>query len=421
MRGLSPETTGLPRGREIIRALKCKAIVIEGSFNDLKEFLWIWRDRVQWIIDLIWNLKKIPTLNQLHQWFYNILRSHGFRAHHCKQIYKYALSIVKASKNNNGSKPILRKLSARLDIYDYKLDLINSYVELKLHNNKIVKLKLLHRRKYLQKFIDWKNYELVVKIENNEIYVVIYFRKKVEFYTPVNVKVLDLNLWYFTELNVDEVLDKASIRIRESPFIKYLKFKWRAHILQKEYPKSWRFSKNILSKIRYWFKRAKNVLNDYCWKFAKEIVLDAKKNLQLIIFEKLENVTKGKSGWKIHGFCYRKFIHALKCKCEEFGVPYIEVDPKNTSRVCPICGKELTFINYRIAKCGNCGYIGHRDVIAVINLYKKVFNKLPPIPYIFLFQDRVLGSHGMNLPEGNANPRPMWEGKHEGMTIYKTI
>ncbi len=411
MKGLSPVTAGLPQGREIIRALKCKVAVIEGSFNDLKEFLWLWRDRTQWIINIIWNLKKIPTLNQLHQWFYNILRSHGLRAHHCKQIYKYALSIVKASKNNNGSKPILRKLSARLDIYDYKLDLINGYVELKLHSNKIVKLKLLHRRKYLQKFINWKNYELVVKLVNNEVYVIAYFSKKVEFYTSINVKVLDLNLPYITELNVDNVLNKVSIKNRETPFIKYLKLKWRTHIIQKQYSKSWRFNKNILNKVRYWFKRARNVLNDYCWKFAKEIVLNAKKNLQLIIFEKLEDVIRGKSGWKVHGFCYRKFVHALKCKCEEFGVPYIEVNPKNTSKICPICGNSLTFITYRIVKCSKCGYVGTRDVVAVINLYKKVFNKLPSIPYLLYFQDRVLGSHGMNFPEGDANPRPMWERK----------
>ena len=164
------------------------------------------------------------------------------------------------------------------------------------------------------------------------------------------------------------------------------------------------------------------MLNDYCWKFAKKIVLDAKKNMQLIIFEKLENVTRGKSGWKIHGFCYRKFIHALKCKCKEFGVPYIEVSPKNTSRICPVCGKELTFINYRIAKCNNCGYIGHRDVIAVINLYKKVFNKLLPIPYLLLFQDYVLGITRDEPSRRKCKPKTdVGRKKHEGMTIYKNM
>lgn len=58
---------GVPRGKEIVRTIKCRARVEKGKLEDLLEFLRLWRDRVQWIVDLIWNLPKLPTLSQLHQ------------------------------------------------------------------------------------------------------------------------------------------------------------------------------------------------------------------------------------------------------------------------------------------------------------------------------------------------------------------
>jgi putative transposase len=48
----------------------------------------------------------------------------GFRAHHAKEIYVYAKSIVESARS--GRKPILRRLTARIDKYDYKLDVIAS-------------------------------------------------------------------------------------------------------------------------------------------------------------------------------------------------------------------------------------------------------------------------------------------------------
>ncbi|MEM1649986.1 MAG: zinc ribbon domain-containing protein, partial [Sulfolobales archaeon] len=61
------------------------------------------------------NLDEIPSIKTLHKIFYSELRELGFRAHHAKQIYLYAKAVVRSSKRNNGKKPVLRKLTARLD------------------------------------------------------------------------------------------------------------------------------------------------------------------------------------------------------------------------------------------------------------------------------------------------------------------
>ncbi len=87
--------------------------------------------------------------------FYNLLRKQGFRAHQAKQIYKYALALVKSARGNNGSKPILRKLSARLDKYDARVDLESMFVVVKMRS-KAFKIKLLHNKEYIGKFIKRK-------------------------------------------------------------------------------------------------------------------------------------------------------------------------------------------------------------------------------------------------------------------------
>lgn len=102
-----------------------KTLVSPESSDDLIMFLRSFRDWVQFVVDQIWSEEKIPSMKTLHQRFYSVLRIHGFRAHHAKQIYKTAQSIVRSVKAGRGSKPVLRRLFARIDKYDYRLDLSN--------------------------------------------------------------------------------------------------------------------------------------------------------------------------------------------------------------------------------------------------------------------------------------------------------
>ncbi len=70
--------------------------------------------------------------------------------------------MIRLAKVSGSSKPILRKLSARLDKYDASIDFNAWVVTVKL-GDKVFKLKLLHCRSYLEKFKGREWYELVVK------------------------------------------------------------------------------------------------------------------------------------------------------------------------------------------------------------------------------------------------------------------
>jgi len=56
-------------------------------------------------------------------------------------------------------------------------------------------------------------------------------------------------------------------------------------------------------------------------------------------------------------------------KLREHGVPVIHVDPRNTSRTCPVHKSRITYSNgSRIGRCRKGGELWHRDVVAVWNL-----------------------------------------------------
>ncbi|MEM2579162.1 MAG: hypothetical protein QXN38_02060 [Desulfurococcaceae archaeon] len=134
------------RGRELIETLKMRALPEGGDdYVALVEFLRLYRDAVQLVVNKIWNLDKVPSIKVLHKMFYGELRRYGLRAHHVKQVYTYAKAVVRVSKQNGGRKPVLRKLTARIDRYDYRIDLESRTLILKLHGDKEVKLRLLIR------------------------------------------------------------------------------------------------------------------------------------------------------------------------------------------------------------------------------------------------------------------------------------
>ncbi|MEM4488850.1 MAG: hypothetical protein QXK88_08690 [Desulfurococcaceae archaeon] len=122
------------------------------DYDKLVKFPWLYLDVTQFVVNKLWNLDKVPSISVLHRMFYSELRKHGFRAHHLKQIYKYARATVKSSKGNDGRKPILRRLTAGVDKYDYRIDLENRTLILKVHNGGEVKLKLLTSSERVEKF-----------------------------------------------------------------------------------------------------------------------------------------------------------------------------------------------------------------------------------------------------------------------------
>jgi len=339
----------------------------------LIQFLKAFRDWTQYVIDEMWELDHIPSIRELHYRFYKLLRQQGFRAHHCHKIERRAREVVKATKKNNGSKPVLRKLTARLDKWDYRLDLNDKVLRIAVLNGEWVELKL-QWYDYLNKYFSdgWRLKEILVSYGNGEIWIYLTFEKEVALIIPKHVMGIDINFNNITYTVVD--VSGKLVSMGAIPFNglkRGLAHKIIAEKIQKKYSKKWRYVKGIREAIRRHGRRARNILTDSCHYISKRLVEIAKEYGALIVLEDLNKLRSRANdsrsfNKRLSLWTYRRIQSYIHYKTLMEGLSVIHVDPRRTSKSSPL-GGELEFINYRWVKLPN-GIITTRDIIASWNL-----------------------------------------------------
>jgi putative transposase len=401
------------RGEEpvVVEALKVRALP-ESSCDKLLEFLRLYRDAVQMVVDRIWSINEKLSRRKLHRLFYSDLVSMGFRAHHAKEIYVYAKSLVDSARSNGGRKPVLRRLSARIDKYDYKLDLDNMVLTLKLHSDHEVKLKLITSRDRVGKFKGWSNYELVVKYKNEEFWISVYFRRIVETVKPKTVMTIDLN---FDNVTIAVfTLNGRLVRLKrfKTPHRKILTHRIWIERIQKKYPRSWRFIRGVRKPIERHGERIRNISWDYSHKVGDLVAELAIRYYSAIVLENLEKLGENNKRDKRFNkrlglWFYRRIQFCIEYEARERGLEVIKINPKGTSSKCPRCGGKLFEDGYRVLRCRRCCFIGDRDVVATINLYKK---------YVSMHLRCGVSGVALNTPKPDENPSGMRGNRDEAMT-----
>jgi len=355
----------------------------------LIKFLRAYRDWTQYVLDEIWSDKRVPSIKELHHRFYKLLREKGFRAHHCHKIERRTREVVKAVKKNNGSKPILRKLTARLDCQDYKLDINNKILRVTVLNNEWVELKL-QWYSYLDKYfnVSWKLKEILVSYRDNEIWIHFTFKKKVVLKKPKTIMGVDINFNNITYTIIDTKGELKTMGIIPFNGLKRaLAHKIIAEKIQRKYSRKWRYVKGIREAISKHGRRARNILNDSGHYISRRIVEIAKEYNALIVLENLNKLKSRANGSrrfnkKFTLWTYRRIQSYIHYKALIEGLQVIHVNPRGTSRTSPVGGK-LVFINYRWIKLPS-GHIITRDIVASWNLALRDLNLLI----------RDVGSHG---------------------------
>lgn len=115
----------------------------------------------------------------------------------------------------------------------------------------------------------------------------------------------------------------------------------------------------------------KNNFTNYC---VNQLDLT---NVNVLCYENLKNLTKGKAGFrqnkkfrnKQQHWAYRKVISRIIEKCQENCVRPVYVNPRNTSRTCPSC-KHVAESN-RIGElfcCLACGFKQDADFVGATNI-----------------------------------------------------
>jgi IS605 OrfB family transposase len=171
-------------------------------------------------------------------------------------------------------------------------------------------------------------------------------------------------------------------------------------------------------------------------KTANMIVRDAQRMKGVIVIERIsgEDIRIMIARYRNKQLRHRIYQSALKGelntiidKAREYGVPILMVDPRNTSKICPIHNAPIEYGEDRIGICSKGGERWHREVTALINLYLKALEA----QYEGYAQKgfRVLSIDGSPMPLGSTAthepieiPRSLWgRWKSPDATGLKTL
>lgn len=142
-------------------------------------------------------------------------------------------------------------------------------------------------------------------------------------------------------------------------------------------------AKRLLKKRRRKEQRMANHVNH---EISKKIVEKAKRHSMGIALEDLkgirDRVTARKSQRRQHSsWAFADLRSKIEYKANLAGIPVIAVDPRNTSRTCPVCGcvdkanrkTQATFL------CVSCGYFAPADSNAAVNIGRRAAVNQPYI------------------------------------------
>ena len=137
-----------------------------------------------------------------------------------------------------------------------------------------------------------------------------------------------------------------------------------------------RIKRRVMKKLK---ERGKKL--DIRWKIANIIVRTAYGKQYAIVLEKLgkkpannmiKRIKDKQLRHRIFQASFRGVQRAIEEKAREYGVLIVYVNPKNTSKLCPIHNSPINYGNgSRIGKCSKGGELWHRDILACWNLLLK--------------------------------------------------
>lgn len=126
--------------------------------------------------------------------------------------------------------------------------------------------------------------------------------------------------------------------------------------------------------------------NDLNHRISKRIVEKAQRTNRAIALEDLKGIrqrvrVRRPQRSTLHSWAFYDLGQKLRYKAKRAGVPLVFVDPKNTSRVCPVCGhtERANRPNQSTFTCVVCGFAGLADHIAAVNIGRRAIVNWPNV------------------------------------------
>ena len=119
--------------------------------------------------------------------------------------------------------------------------------------------------------------------------------------------------------------------------------------------------------------KEQRIMRDLDHKLSREMISEAQaRGVSVIKLEQLQNIrsttrTSRKNNPSLHNWSFYRLAKFIEYKAKLAGISVEYVNPANTSKRCPVCGK-LHKADDRDYTCPSCGYHSHRDIVGAINI-----------------------------------------------------
>jgi len=273
--------------------------------------------------------------------------------------------------------PEVRSITIWLDDHLWRLEGLTA-IQIATHDGWIrVELEL---RKHFWRYVNggWRiSTEAKVKLDRKSRRLIIYLtlKKSVVAYELRGFIAVDVN-----ENHVAVLVDGSVYLFETGVRDIVLGYYYRRKRIQEKYDKLYgvdsRIKKRVLRKLN---ERKRK--NDLRWKLAKIFVRVAVERRYAIVLERLgRNPARGMINHikddqlrhRIYQASFRGVQRAIEEKAREHGVPVVYVNPKNTSKQCPVHSARIAYGNSsRLGRCAAGGELWHRDAVACYNLLLK--------------------------------------------------
>jgi IS605 OrfB family transposase len=295
----------------------------------------------------------------------------------CQDATERAHSFLRLRRMGRARKayPEVRGVSIWLDDHLWRVEGLTS-ISMATHRGRVrVSVEL---NKHFLRYVNrgWRlATEAKVKLDRRDRRLVLYltFKKEVSEYRPKGYITVDVNE------NAEAVLIDGIVYLLETDLSRItLGYYYRKKRVQERYDRVYgpgsRPERKIFKSLRGNERALKREIRQ---KLAALIVREAARRQAAIVLERLgkepakgmiERIKDPQLRHRVFQAAFKGMQRAIEEKAREYGVPVIYVDPRNTSRVCPIHGAEIVYGKDRHGVCSRGGETWHRDVVACYNL-----------------------------------------------------
>jgi IS605 OrfB family transposase len=372
----------LRRVSEVTRTVVVKSIPLPRKlFRVFVELEGMYRNMVEQLV-LYATRNRLTSFTRLKALKYRELRSlyPQLPSHYayttCQDVSTRVKSFFKRKKKGLAKKdyPVVNRISIWLDDHLWRMKSLTS-IEIATHRGWVTIELELHKQywKYLNS--GWRPAsEAKVKLDKKNRRLIIYlvFKKIAEAYRPRGFISVDVNENHVAVL-VDDKVYLFETGFRDIVLGYYYRRKRIQERYDKLYGASCRVKRRVLRRLKERRKKS-----DLKWKLANIVVRVAREKQYAVILEELgeeparemiNNVKDDQLKHRIYQASFKGVQRAIEEKAREYGVPVVYVNPRNTSRMCPVHNAEIIYSNgSRVGRCSRGGELWHRDVVACYNL-----------------------------------------------------